>query len=61
MFKRKEKKPLFECVKKGHGMSPQTGYHVQIEGKTVAMFQTFEKAQAHMLTNEFLAQIYDRL
>lgn len=60
MFKNK-KHPLFDCVKVGEGVTPKTGYHVQIKGKTVAMFQTYLQAQKFMCSNTFLERIYEQL
>lgn len=60
MFGLKEK-PLFDCVKKGQGVTPETGYHVKIKGKTVAKFRTYVEAQKFMLTNDFLSKVYEKL
>ena len=57
----KSKKPLFDCVKVGNGLTSQTGYHVQVKGKTIAMFQTYLKAQEFMMSKNFLEIVYDKL
>ena len=54
MFKKdKRKRKMIEVVRKGHGITPETGYHLYFKKHFVACFSTLEEVNSFIKCSVF--------